>query len=518
MATIFTVNYPYGSNYEMKVEATESKINNSSNTSLVTAQLYIRRKTASSNGTYNFYGTAWNITIDGTKRTGNSTWDLRNTSEWKLIGTASKTITHNSDGSKKITISASHTGNSGTMGTASGSGQMTLTTIPREASITSNINWTIANTQKLTLKNDGNFNVTLNYYVMNESNKYELVLSKTTSGAGSKTISFTSANQTAFYNKLTTRNNATYKIDVLTYNGTTKIGATKTKTGTISVGSANPVFSNFEYKDTNTTTVALTGDNQTIIGKYSNVQVSIPSSMKMTAQKQATAKLYRANCGKQTTDITYSSTATVNGTLNKVNAPTINVSAVDSRNNQTLVTKVFDYIDYTEPVVQNIKFERKDGNGTTILIVCNGTYANVNFGTKNNTVKSIKYRRKAKNTSIWSDWSEIISKFAISNGVFQNASANELTGTTWDFGVEYDVQIRVYDELSNSQVTNFEVNSGQILMSALKGKGVCFGNIYDEQEGGLLQIDGVNIEGTEWTSLGYGSGYEDPRIWICSSL
>lgn len=143
MATIFTENYSgdYGNKYELKAEATESNVSTSNNTSKVTVNIYLRRIDSSSNGAYNNDGTAWSITIDGSKTSGNSSWDTRNTTAWQKLGSASKTVTHNSNGSKTITISATHTGNSASgaskMGNASGSGTFKLTNIPRYASISS---------------------------------------------------------------------------------------------------------------------------------------------------------------------------------------------------------------------------------------------------------------------------------------------------------------------------------------------------------------------------------------------
>lgn len=139
MATIFTENYSgdYGDYYEFKVDATESDVSTSDNTSKVTAKAYLRRINSSSNGAYNLDGTAWSITIDGTKTSGTSDWDTRNTTSWQLLGTASKVITHDFDGSKDITIAGAHTGNSASgaskMGNASGSGTYKLSNIPRYA-------------------------------------------------------------------------------------------------------------------------------------------------------------------------------------------------------------------------------------------------------------------------------------------------------------------------------------------------------------------------------------------------
>lgn len=138
---IFTVNYSgdYGKYYEFKAEAWESDVNNSANTSKVNVDIYLRRTNVSSAGAYNLNGTGWSITIDGTTTTGTNTWDTRNSSDWKWLGYASKVVSHNTDGSKVVTISAYHTGNSAAgsskMGDASGSETLTLTTIPRYTTV-----------------------------------------------------------------------------------------------------------------------------------------------------------------------------------------------------------------------------------------------------------------------------------------------------------------------------------------------------------------------------------------------
>lgn len=136
MARIFNVNYggSYGSRYEFMMDAYETDINNANNTSLVTAYIYVRRTDISSSGAYNNNGTPWSITIDGSSYSGSATFDTRNSTDWKFLGSASKTITHNSDGTKSISLSGSHSGTP--MGSASGSGTFDLTQIPRYMTVT----------------------------------------------------------------------------------------------------------------------------------------------------------------------------------------------------------------------------------------------------------------------------------------------------------------------------------------------------------------------------------------------
>lgn len=457
MATIIQVNYPNSSNYEMKVEATESSVNVSSNTSLVTANLYIRRKTASPNGTYNLYGSAWSITIDGTTTNETKAWDLRNTSEWRLISTVSKTVIHNADGSKTISISASHTGNSGTMGTASGSGTMTLTTIPRTSKVS------------LSLRN---FNIGVNITINTNRASSSFTHTAVIKFNGSTVITQTGIgasytwNTAELYTYIPNSNRETGTVELTTYSGNTAIG-TSSVSFTANVVNSNPTFSNFECEDTNNTILALTGNNQKYIKKYSNLKVTISSSNKMIARNGATAKSYNVIAGDKSSSVNYSS-STISAMINNINSNTAQVFAIDSRNNQTPVTKSLDIIDYSEVFLQNIQFERKNGVEETVNIIGDGTWKNVDFGQVQNSIDTFVFRTKKKTETTYSEWYSILNLFDIDiNGTIRNKVANEFTAVTFEFGEEYDIQIKIEDKLS-TVTKNTTVSSGKILMSALK--------------------------------------------------
>lgn len=66
---------------------------------------------------------------------------------------------------------------------------------------------------------------------------------------------------------------------------------------------SKPTFSNFEYEDVNSTTLALTGDSSVVVQNYSNIQATIPVENKAVAQNYATMKRYRIVIGEQTSDI-----------------------------------------------------------------------------------------------------------------------------------------------------------------------------------------------------------------------
>lgn len=172
---------------------------------------------------------------------------------------------------------------------------------------------------------------------------------------------------------------------------------------------------------------------------------------------------------------------------------TVTVFAVDSRGNQKDKTKALDIVEYSETVLQSVKIERKEGVGETVLISLSGKYANINFGAKTNTVKSIQFRKKSKTETEFGSWVEIKQLVTINteNGIF-SCDSKEITGQTFTLGTEYDIEVQVKDELS-SDTEPVSLNSGKVLLSALKNKGISVGGIYDENLGGPLQLDKKNV-------------------------
>lgn len=280
-------------------------------------------------------------------------------------------------------------------------------------------------------------------------------------------------------------------MELTTYSGGTRIG-TSAVNFTGYVVNSDPVFNNFDCEDTNPITKALTGSNQKYIRKYSNLKVTITSANKMTTKNSATPKYYNIVVGNKTEKLDYS-TSDISKSINNMDDNTVTVFAVDSRGNQKDKTKALDIVEYSETVLQSVKIERKEGVGETVLISLSGKYANINFGAKTNTVKSIQFRKKSKTETEFGSWVEIKQLVTINteNGTFSCAS-KEITGQTFTLGTEYDIEVQVKDELS-SDTEPVSLNSGKVLLSALKNKGISIGGIYNEKLGGPLQLDNKNV-------------------------
>ena len=115
----------------LSLSLSESSVNQANNTSVVTAVLYVK----STNGTYNQVDSCTGtIKIDGTSYSFKHYFSANTTTK---LATKSKTVTHNADGTKTVSVSASYkTGVS--PGTISTSKSIKLTNITRKFTVTLN--------------------------------------------------------------------------------------------------------------------------------------------------------------------------------------------------------------------------------------------------------------------------------------------------------------------------------------------------------------------------------------------
>lgn len=171
----------------------------------------------------------WTVVIDGTTYTGSVNVSLDKSSSQSLAnGTA--TIKHNADGSKSFAYSFSQqfelTLNSGKyLGTGSGSGSDTLTTIPRESSLTIG-NGTLGTAQTLTVtQKSSSFTHTITASCRNASTNANVSTNIVTE-SNALSVSWTAPLDWAQYAPNDNEISITFRIT--TYSGDTKVGATDT--------------------------------------------------------------------------------------------------------------------------------------------------------------------------------------------------------------------------------------------------------------------------------------------------
>ena len=358
------------------------------------------------------------------------------------------------------------------------------------AKITEAPNINIGNSATVKYTNPGGYTTVVGIY--NTAGSVAIAEYRSTSG-GTYTFSFTTTEINNMYAQTPKANQVTLRYYLrTTCNGSNYYDYVDR---TFSVVNSDPIFSNFTYQDINSKTLALTGDSSKIIKKYSNLKVTISAANKMVAKNSATPVNYNVIAGSSSVSVAYSSTADVTGTINNVNSNDVTVYAVDSRGNQTPKSKSFSVVDYTECSIKTLRIDRVDGVGENIQLTMTGTYSTANFGTTTNNIKTAQLRMKAKTASNYGDWVSILNRLSISGGKI-TADNITISDVTFALGTEYDVQIRIADELAED-IETASISDGTVLWSAVKGKGVNFGGLYDPDEGGELQVNGKKVQNIE---------------------
>lgn len=312
-----------------------------------------------------------------------------------------------------------------------------------------------------------------------------------------------------------------------TYNGSTLIG-TKSVVFWCHVSDANPTFIDFEFEDLNSDTLALTGDNQAIIKGYSNIGIRIPVSDKAVANKGATMNKYRVVVGDYTEDLTYSDSSMVSSsTILKATTGTMNVYAIDSRNNSTLVTKLAtNEINYTPATISSSsKVERSNsGVGTNAILTYSGTYWNDDFGDEVNAIESATYEFKPTSSTTWiTGTTNITPTISGSDFSFTGIVRSNASDYSFDIATSYDFRITITDKLSTTIYVFTPLASGTPNL-ALAENGTAIGMAYDENEGGAVQLindvklyDNTNDTWTSLSNIGkdtYSTSEQKIGIWI----
>ena len=181
------------SGYTLYLDVSESNVSIANNTSVVNWTLRIVSTKALVYGSWDGYGTPYSVSINGSQvASGSKTYDFRNYQSL-TVASGSKTITHNSDGSKSISCSASFGNSSTPIGDASASGTFTLSKIPRYA--TSNQSFKDKTETSITM--DWSSDSTIDYIWYSKDNGSNWTGLDVTDGkSGSYTINGLSANTT----------------------------------------------------------------------------------------------------------------------------------------------------------------------------------------------------------------------------------------------------------------------------------------------------------------------------------
>ena len=210
----------------------------SGNYSDVTAKLYWIAKDGHG-AVYSSATKTCSITIDGSSSSKSASGMAKlSGNQKKLIHSYTKRVNHNSDGTKTFSISAWFDAEITLDNTYYGrinlsSRSFTLNTIPRASSITSSASWTAGSSRSVTIsRHSSRFTHTIRWQVKDSSGTWRTV--KTATGVGtSHSGGFSVQENTNIFTYLAQAGSRESRIQLETYDGSTKIGDTVYKTGTV---------------------------------------------------------------------------------------------------------------------------------------------------------------------------------------------------------------------------------------------------------------------------------------------
>lgn len=363
----------------MAVSISLSITQNSQSVANNTSNVTVKVNYSWTSGSWNAYSTTKYVIINGVKYSFNDAKINPNktTSGSGTLYTKTLNIKHNSDGTKKLEVSA-YVNTEISSGVLTKSTTKTLTTIPRASTVTATAAVVgSASTIRISRKSSS-FTHTLEYTFGDLSGT---ITTKTTSTSIKWTL------PTTFYAQIGA--SATSKsgtITCKTYSGSTLLG-TKTCSFTAKTSSStcaptlSPTVTNYSP------TRDYVGDNTTLIRYYSTAKITFGAAAKNSAKISSTKVV---NSGKSRTS---------DGDILTVTSGTFDFTVKDSRGyttTKTITNKIIPYVKLTCKFNINLNV---DGTGTLKIY---GDYYNGSFGAVDNTL-TVQYRYK-KSGSSYSDW------------------------------------------------------------------------------------------------------------------
>ena len=348
------------------------------------------------------------------------------------------TITHDSAGNATATIywKSGYSSSWAKYQKPSGSFNITLPQIPRQANLTSAPDFNDEGNPTVNYSNPAGTAVEeLMCGIYNDAGNVPYADYRDVSKTGtSYTFNLTDAERDAL-RQACTGNSMTVRFYLKTKIGGTYYYSSIAKTMTITNG--NPTL-NPTVVDTNSTTIALTGDNTKLIKYFSNAQWAHNAA----AVKKASISSYTMSNGG-------TSYNTPSGAINGVQNNSFAFTVKDSRGNitsQSLTRTMVNYVKLTADLSVKMTVA---GEAT---LKCTGNYFNGSFGSQSNTL-TFKYRYKELNGS-YGDW---VTATPSTNG---NTYSISPTISGLDYRKKYVFQFNVVDKLMN-------VNSAEMSARAL---------------------------------------------------
>lgn len=400
------------------ISVTQNSQNISNNTSNVTVKLSV----SWTYGSYNQLQKSGWVKIDGTTYNFTSSFNYNaTTSGSEVIYTKTLDITHGSDGTKNLSVSASYT-TGVSSGTITASMTQVLTTIPRVSTL-SVANGTLNTAQTLTVtRQSTSFTHTITATCGSAS---QTICSKATSTS----ISFTPPLSWASQNTTGTKVTVTYKIT--TYNGSTSIGS-KSYSKTCSIPSSVVP----------TCTLSIT-DPTGYLSTYGSFLKGL-STCNVTVNATPSYSSPITSYITTVNGSTYTSSSFTTGVLKTDGTLTISTTVKDQRGRSGSANTSITVLTYSNPKISSLNIYRCDSSGNYnnqgeyVKVVFSATVTSLN--SKNSAIYKLQYKKSSDSSYTTVDLSSYTGNYSVSNGSYMFAANSSNS---------YDISIIVTDNFKS---------------------------------------------------------------------
>jgi len=468
--------------FTLQIEWSVTSQSTENNTSVVEAKMYLISNmsggTISSSTSKN-----GSIIIDGNTYNHSGLNVSISSGQKKLLATSTRTVTHNPDGTKSITIGGRLDINVTLSGTYYGTitiptVTVSLAPIPRASSITSFPSFTIGNDFTVTIQRASSA------FTHKLELKYGSTVIATRTGIGtSYTFSLSTAEQDALYAAMSNVTSGTVTLVCTTFNGSTQIGSPVSKTATATVG-------NFIVPSL--TSITATEENSEVtlgffIQNVSKIRFTVNGAQ---AGRGSTIKSIKVNFNS----VNYNGSSVLVTGINVSGTLSATATVTDNRNRTASKTVNVTIVPYAAPKLTSVSIVRcySDGSenplGDHIKVVTDGNISSLDG---NNTM-TYKVSKKVRGSSTWT---QILSESVSGTNL---SKSNVFSG----FPIEsaFDIKIDITDRFNTTSHTTY-VSTGKVTFS-WGDEGIAVGKIYElDQEtfqvGGDAKIEGnINQTGT----------------------
>jgi hypothetical protein len=477
------------------IEVTQNSQSTANNTSNVTVDVWVWRN----NTGYTTYGTGTcYCKIDSVQYSASVSSSQKITSSPISLFSKTLNISHNSDGTKTLTCSAWISMD--VLSSSEQSYSQGLTSIGRAATISDADNFTDEGNPRVWFSNPGKFKLRFILEVYGGGTVY--ATRDVSNPSSPYTFSLATSERNTMRSETTTSNTRQIGVVIQTFLNSSTPSNSVYVQRTLTITNAYPSFSSSQlsYKDSNSSVVAITGNDQQIVQNKSSFQYTFTSA---TAQKYASISSYQVKFNGSTSSKSSSGTYSI-GTVNSSSNLTLQIKAIDSRGNSATISKTVTFLAWQTPQISYTISRVNNFENTTNIL------ANVNISSVNskNSLQLLQYRTKQTSSSAWSDWASLTSGTTV-QADFDNSSAwnfqiqaqDKFAAATVDYVLNKGMPIMFFDTQKISVgINKFPVNDNSLDVDIINGNPI-------------LTYDVMSV----WDEKGYTIDFNDTYYFVYSS-